>query len=127
MPSRISAEPLAPQRVPHGTAAKEFSKPAYMNSGGVGGQPILIPSPKTPQKKGVCVCVCVCVCVYKAATGQRASVSWLVPKGGVSVVTVTMGPSPACHCGNQNIDHPNRVSSENEKIVNKRIMLGPLA
>ena len=62
MPSRISAEPLAPQRVPHGTAAKEFSKPAYMNSGGVGGQPILIPSPKTPQKKGVCVCVCVCVC-----------------------------------------------------------------
>ena len=63
MPSVISVEPLAPQRVPHGTAAKEFSKPVYLNSGGVGGQPILIPSPKTPQKKGVCVCVCVCVCI----------------------------------------------------------------
>lgn len=121
MPSGISVEPLAPQRILHGTAAKEFSKPAYVNSGGVGRQPILIPSPKTPQKKEVCVCV------YKAATGHRASVSWLVPKGGVSVVTVTMGPSPPCYCGNQNIDHPNRVSSENEKIMNKRIMLGPQA
>ena len=125
MPSGIPVEPVAPQRILHGTAAKEFSKPAYVNSSGVGGQPILIPSPKTPQKKEGCVCVC--VCVYKAATGQRASVSWPFPKGGVSVGTVTMGPSPPCYCGNQNIDHPNRVSSENEKITNKRIMLGPQA
>ena len=61
MPSGISVEPVAPQRILHGTAAKEFSKPAYVNSSGVGGQPILIPSPKTPQKKEGCVCVCVCL------------------------------------------------------------------
>ena len=76
MPSVISVEPLAPQRVPHGTAAKEFSKPVYVNSGGVGGQPILIPSPKTPQKKGVCVCVCVCVCTRLPQDREQVFLGW---------------------------------------------------
>ena len=74
MPSGISVEPVAPQRILHGTAAKEFSKPAYVNSSGVGGQPILIPSPKTPQKKEGYVCVCVCVCVFTRLPQDREQV-----------------------------------------------------
>lgn len=57
------------------------------------------------------------VCVYTAVLGQREREMCFLacPEGGVSTVMVALGRGPGRYHGDQIIDHPNRVFSEDER------------